>query len=44
VTDARLLEVRAHEFERLLDTLPAVHERIGAAIRRRERTARGTSS
>jgi CRP/FNR family transcriptional regulator, cyclic AMP receptor protein len=43
VTDVRLLEVRAHEFERLLDTLPAVHERIRAAILRRERTARRTS-
>jgi CRP/FNR family cyclic AMP-dependent transcriptional regulator len=43
VTDVRLLEVRAHEFERLLDTLPAVHERIRAAILRRERTARGAS-
>jgi CRP-like cAMP-binding protein len=42
VTDARLLEVRAHEFERLLDTLPAVHERICAAILRRERTSGGT--
>jgi CRP/FNR family transcriptional regulator, cyclic AMP receptor protein len=42
VTDVRLLEVRAHEFERLLDTLPAVHERIRAAILRRDRTARGS--
>lgn len=39
VTDVRLLEVRAHEFERLLETLPAVHARIGAAIRRRERSS-----
>lgn len=38
VTDVRLLEVRAHEFERLLDTLPAVHERICATILRRERS------
>jgi CRP/FNR family cyclic AMP-dependent transcriptional regulator len=43
VTDVRLLEVRAHEFERLLDTLPAVHERISAAILRRERGSRGAS-
>ena len=48
-TDARLLEVRAHEFDRLLDTLPAVHERICAAVTRRIRTTdqetgdRGTS-
>jgi CRP-like cAMP-binding protein len=40
VTDVRLLEVRAHEFERLLDTLPAVHQRIRAAIVRRDRTSR----
>jgi CRP-like cAMP-binding protein len=38
VTDARLLEIRAHEFDRLLDTLPAVHERISAAVARRMRT------
>ena len=35
VTDLRLLEIRAHEFERLLDTLPEVHRRIVAAIKRR---------
>lgn len=39
VTDVRLLEIRAHEFERLMDTLPAVHQRIRAAIDRRARTA-----
>ena len=44
VTDVRALEVRAHEFERLLETLPAVHERIRAAILRRERTSPGASS
>ena len=43
VTDVRLFEIRAHEFERLLDSLPAVHERICAAILRRERTARGAT-
>ena len=37
VTDARLLELRAHEFERLLESLPAVHDRISSAILRRER-------
>jgi len=42
VTDVRLFELRTHEFERLLDTLPAVHERICAAILRRERTSGGT--
>jgi CRP-like cAMP-binding protein len=44
VTDVRLLEVRAHEFERLLDTLPAVHERVRAAIVRRERSTREAPS
>ena len=31
------LELRHHEFERLLDTMPAVHQRVRAAIGRRER-------
>lgn len=35
VTDVSTLEIRAHEFERLLDTLPAVHRRIRAAVVRR---------
>ena len=35
VTDCRFLEIRAHEFERLMDTMPAVHRRIRAAIERR---------
>ena len=35
VTDLAALEIRAHEFERLLDTLPAVHRRIRAAVDRR---------
>ena len=37
VTDVRALEIRAHEFERLIDTLPAVHRRIRAAVDRRSR-------
>lgn len=37
VTDIRALEIRAHEFERLMDTLPAVHRRIRAAVDRRSR-------
>jgi CRP-like cAMP-binding protein len=37
VTDVRLLEIRRHEFERLLDTLPEVHRRVRAAIDRRAR-------
>jgi CRP-like cAMP-binding protein len=36
-TDVRALEIRAHEFERLLDTLPAVYRRIRAAVDRRTR-------
>jgi CRP-like cAMP-binding protein len=39
VTDVKLLEVRAHEFERLLETLPAVHDRIRGAILRRTRSS-----
>lgn len=42
VTDAHLLEIRAHEFERLLDTLPAVHARVSAAITRRTRSGGGS--
>jgi len=37
VTDVRTLEIRAHEFERLLDTLPAVHRRIRTAVDRRSK-------
>jgi CRP-like cAMP-binding protein len=37
VTDCRLLEIKRHEFERLMDTMPAVHRRIRAAIQRRAR-------
>jgi CRP-like cAMP-binding protein len=35
VTDVRALEIRSHEFQRLMDTLPAVHRRIRAAVDRR---------
>ncbi len=38
VTDCRLLAIRGHEFERLMDTMPAVRGRIQAAIERRART------
>lgn len=41
VTDVRLLTIRAHEFERLMDTLPAVNRRIRAAVDRRSRNADG---
>jgi CRP/FNR family transcriptional regulator, cyclic AMP receptor protein len=35
VTDVRLLAIRAHEFERLMDTLPEVDKRVRAAVARR---------
>jgi CRP-like cAMP-binding protein len=34
-TDCTLLEIRRHEFERLLDTMPEIARRIRAAIERR---------
>lgn len=37
VTDVNVLEIRSHEFERLMDTLPTVHRRIRASVERRER-------
>jgi CRP-like cAMP-binding protein len=37
VTDCRLLEIRHHEFDRLLDTMPDVRRRIEAAAERRAR-------
>ena len=36
-SDVTLLVLRQHEFDRLLQTMPAVHQRISAAIARRER-------
>ena len=39
VSDVRLLEIRAHEFERLMASLPAVDKRIRAAIDRRARSS-----
>jgi CRP-like cAMP-binding protein len=36
-SDVTLLALRQHEFDRLLQTMPAVHERICATIARRER-------
>src|SRR5207248_11296962 len=35
VTDVRALMLRAHEFERLMETLPAVDRRVRAAVDRR---------
>lgn len=43
VTDVHALAIRAHEFERLLDTMPAVHRRIRAAVDRRARGRDWTS-
>jgi len=37
VTDVSLLVLHQHEFDRLLDSMPAVYRRIRAAIDRRER-------
>jgi len=37
VSDVTALELQHHEFERLLDTMPAVRARVAAAIARRER-------
>ncbi len=37
VTDCRLLRLEPHEFDRLLETFPAVHEKVRAAITRRLR-------
>jgi CRP-like cAMP-binding protein len=39
VTDVRALSIRAHEFERLMETLPAVARRIRATVDRRSRNA-----
>ena len=37
ITDCRLIEIRRHEFERLVETMPEVRARIRAAIARRSR-------
>lgn len=36
-SEVRVLSLRQHEFDRLLDTMPAVYRRVRAAIDRRER-------
>ena len=36
-SDVTLLVLHQHEFDRLLETMPAVHGRVRAAIERRER-------
>ena len=40
VTDVTALVLHQHEFDRLLDTMPAVHRRVLAAVERRERGER----
>jgi CRP-like cAMP-binding protein len=37
VTDVTALELKHHEFERLLDSMPAIYRRVRAAVDRRER-------
>lgn len=37
VSDVTALELKHHEFERLMDTMPAVYRRVRAAVDRRER-------
>ena len=44
VTDCRLLAIRGHEFERLMDTMPAVRRRIQAALERRGRADASAAS
>ena len=35
VSDVRALEIRSHEFQRLMDTMPGVQRRVQAAVDRR---------
>ena len=42
-TDVRALEIRSHEFERLMATMPAVGQRIRAAVERRTRSSSGSA-
>lgn len=39
-SDVTVLALHQHEFDRLLQTMPAVHQRVRAAISRRERGER----
>jgi CRP-like cAMP-binding protein len=39
-SDVTVLALHGHEFDRLLQTMPAVHQRVRAAISRRERGER----
>jgi CRP-like cAMP-binding protein len=44
VSDVTALVLRQHEFDRLLETMPAVHRRVLAAIERRERGERAETT
>ena len=44
VTDVRALRIRAHEFERLMATMPDVDRRIRAAVERRSRITDGDAA
>jgi CRP-like cAMP-binding protein len=37
VSEVTVLALHQHEFDRLLETMPAVHRRVRAAVERRER-------
>lgn len=43
-TDVTVLALRQHEFDRLLQSMPAVHRRVQAAIQRRDRGAAAESA
>lgn len=43
-TDVTVLALRAHEFDRLLQSMPAVHRRVKAAIQRRDRSGAAESA
>ena len=44
VSDVRALEIRSHEFQRLMDTMPAVDARIRAAVERRSPSQDGDAA
>ena len=44
VTNVRALRIRAHEFERLMATMPDVDRRIRAAVERRSRITDGDAA
>jgi CRP-like cAMP-binding protein len=44
VGEVRALEIRSHEFQRLMATMPAVDARIRAAVERRQRSQDGDAA